>query len=96
MSTRATRRAENQELFRMGNVRLNDVVDGLVPADARLPFLCECADEDCNGRVELERTRWESVAARAHHFVMVPGHAVTDGELVVGSVEGFEIVRKPA
>ena len=80
----------------MGNARLNDVVDELVPADVQVPFLCECADEACNARIELERIQWQSVAARTNHFVIVPGHARTQGEVVVGSIEGFEIVRKPA
>jgi len=95
MATRHTRRAENQTLFRMGNTRLNDVVDGHLPDDARLPFLCECADEGCNGRVEIARSRWQDVVAHANQFVMVAGHPTSEGELVVGAIDGYEIVRKP-
>lgn len=95
MSTRGTRRAENQKLFRMGNTRLNDVVDGRLPDDARLPFLCECADEGCNGRVEIPRSHWQDVAAHANQFVMVAGHPRSEGELVVGAIDGYDIVRKP-
>lgn len=78
----------------MGNTRLNDVVDSRVPDDATLPFLCECADEACNARVEIERSQWQEVAARAHHFVIVAGHPRIEGELVVGSIDGYDIVRK--
>jgi hypothetical protein len=95
MAIRDTRRAENQKLFRMGNTRLNDVVDGQVPDDARLPFLCECADEACNGRVEIARSHWQDVAAHANQFVTVAGHARSEGELVVGAIDGYDIVRKP-
>jgi hypothetical protein len=79
----------------MGNTRLNDVVDGHVPDDARLPFLCECADEACNGRVEIARSDWQDVVAHTNQFVMVAGHLRSEGELVVGAIDGYDVVRKP-
>jgi hypothetical protein len=79
----------------MGNTRLNDVVDGRMPDDACLPFLCECADEGCNGRVEIARSQWRDVASHANQFVMVAGHPRSKGELVVGAIDGYDVVRKP-
>ena len=46
MGTRETRREENQKLFRIGNERLRVAVGEQAPADGRIPFLCECADDD--------------------------------------------------
>ena len=64
-------------------------------ANGRIPFLCECADEYCNGRVELRLEDWEKVARRPKHYVMVAGHPRSEGEKVVGMVEGYDVVRKP-
>jgi hypothetical protein len=95
MATRASRREANQELFRLGNERLRTAVNEQVSDDLRVPFLCECADEFCNGRVELRIAEWEGVARRPDHYVIVRGHLRSDREEVVGVLAGYEIVRKP-
>jgi hypothetical protein len=96
MANRDTRREQNQKLFRMGNERLDDALEGRVADDAPVPFLCECADEHCDGRVELSRSQWGSVAAKASHFVMVAGHPRSEGEVIVGEIDDYDVVRKPA
>ena len=78
----------------MGNVRLNDVIDARVPEDVRLPFLCECAEEGCNARVEIDRLQGQDIASRANDFVLVAGHPRADGEVVVEAIGDYEIVRK--
>jgi hypothetical protein len=95
--SRDTRREQNQKVFRMGNERFRDAVDEqeMIPETARVPFLCECADEFCNGRVELERTQWESIASNPNEYVMLAGHMRSEGEVVVGEFDGYNIVRKP-
>jgi hypothetical protein len=95
MEARVSRREENQRLFRLGNERLRMAVDGHVPATDRIPFLCECADEFCNGRVDLRLDEWEEVAAKPSHFVVVAGHPRSEGEMVVGMLDGYDVVRKP-
>jgi hypothetical protein len=95
MATRDTRREQNQKLFRRGNERLYRAVSEQVPVDGRVPFLCECADEFCDGRVELRREQWESVASEPQVYVMVSGHPRSEGEKVVGTLDGYDVVRKP-
>jgi hypothetical protein len=95
MRTRDTRREGNQKLFRLGNERLHSAVSDRVPADGRVPFLCECADEFCDGRVELLMEQWEGVAREPHLYVMVSGHPRSGGEIVVGALDGYDVVRKP-
>ena len=95
MRTRDTRREENEKLFRRGNERLHSAVRDQVPDDSRVPFLCECADEFCDGRVELRMAQWEGVARRPRHYLMVSGHPRSEGEKVVGSLDGYDVVRKP-
>jgi len=94
MGSRESRREQNQKLFRMGNERLNTVVHDQAPSATPVPFLCECADEHCNGRVELDRLQWEGVAARPNHYVMVAGHERSEGEVVVGALAGYDVVLK--
>jgi hypothetical protein len=95
MASRDTRREQNQKLFRVGNERLHRAVNDQVPEDGRVPFLCECADEFCDGRVELRMEQWEDVAREPQHYVIVSGHARSEGEKVVGTLDGYDVVRKP-
>jgi hypothetical protein len=97
VAPRDTRREQNQKIFRTGNERLSEAVNQQeqVPETASVPFLCECADEFCDGRVELERAQWESIASNPNEYVMLPGHLRSEGEVVVGAFEGYEVVRKP-
>jgi hypothetical protein len=95
VTARATRRERNQHLFRTGNERLSSVLGDKLSQAAAVPFLCECADEFCNGRVEIGLAEWETVASQPHHFVMIPGHPRSEGEIVVGALEGYDVVRKP-
>jgi hypothetical protein len=93
--TRDTRREENQKLFRLGNERLHTAVSGQLRNGGRVPFLCECADEFCDGRVEISMAEWEEVEREPQHYVMVSGHPKSEGEVVVGALAGYEVVRKP-
>jgi hypothetical protein len=95
MAGRDTRREANQKLFRLGNERLHGAVSDQVPETGRVPFLCECADEFCNARVELRMEEWEGVALQPQHFVMITGHPRSEGEKVVGALDGYDIVQKP-
>jgi hypothetical protein len=95
MAARDTRREENQKLFRFGNERLHSAVNARVPDGGRVPFLCECADEFCDARVELALVQWEGIASEPQHYVMVSGHPRSEGEKVVGTLDGYDVVRKP-
>lgn len=95
MRSRHTRREQNQKLFRVGNERLNDAVGQQFPDASDVPFLCECADEFCNGKVRIDRGQWESISSKPNQYVMVAGHPRSEDEVVVGALNGYEIVRKP-
>jgi hypothetical protein len=61
----------------------------------RIPFLCECADAFCDGRVALRITDWQGVARQRRHYVMLSGHPRSEQEKVVGTLEGYGVVLKP-
>jgi hypothetical protein len=92
---RDTRREENQKLFRGGNESLHDAAVAAGYQTELVPFLCECADEDCLGRVELTPSQWEVVAVAPNHYVMIAGHQRSEREEIVGSIREYEIARKP-
>jgi hypothetical protein len=73
MPTRATRRELNQVRFREANERLHDAVEDQVQETQPVPFLCECADDDCLGTVTVLLNDWEAVASRHNHFSWNPG-----------------------
>jgi hypothetical protein len=94
-SIRDQRREQNQYIFRRANEQLLEIIDGRVPEGQPVPFLCECADEKCLERVEVKPMMWEAVAERPKQFLIVAGHARIDGEIVVDTLGGFEVVEKP-
>jgi hypothetical protein len=93
---RDSRREENQKLFRRGNESLHDAALNIGLATTPVPFLCECANEDCRGQVEVTPEEWESVSSRPNHYLMLRGHLRSKGEEVVGSIREYEIALKPA
>jgi len=93
-STRDERREQNQIAFRHANERLLDVADDVVPEGHLVPFVCECADDECLGRVEVKAALWEVVAARPNHFLIIAGHPRIEGEDIVDTLGAYEIVEK--
>jgi hypothetical protein len=91
---RDERLAENQELFRKANERLEKHVEKHVGDTQRVPFLCECADAFCRGRVELTLEEYSGLRARDNRFAIVPGHPRVEGEQIVEHHEGFHLVEK--
>jgi hypothetical protein len=92
---RQARLKENQEVFRSANERLRNVVEEQVASAEPVPFLCECADEECMGRVELTLDEYRELRSHERHFVMLHDHARTDGEQVVAERHGYDITIKP-
>jgi hypothetical protein len=96
MNSRDTRREQNQRRFREANEKLHEAVEDRVRESQPVPFLCECADDDCLGTVKVSLGEWEAVAAKPNHFVMEAGHQRSEGEEVVGSLREYQVSRKPA
>ena len=94
-STRDERREQNQDLFQRANRRLLDAVEERVSKGDPVPFLCECADEECLSRVEVKPALWEAVAERPKQFLIIAGHPRVEGEIVVDTLGPFEVVEKP-
>jgi hypothetical protein len=81
--------------FREANKRLLGAVEDDLRRSQLVPFLCECADDDCLGTVDVKPSEWEAVASQPNHYLMEAGHQRSEGEEVVGSVREYEVARKP-
>ena len=94
MGSREERLVENEETFRSANELLADAADHSAQDTSKIPFLCECADDLCLGRVELTRKDYEGVRAYTNRFVIIAGHLQADAEHVVGMLGPYELVEK--
>jgi hypothetical protein len=88
-------REQTQLRFRKANERLLAAVANGGSGPRRVPFLCECADDDCHGRVEVDVADWEDIASQHNLFLMEAGHQRSENEEVVGELGEYEIARKP-
>jgi hypothetical protein len=94
VATREQRSTENQELFRTANDRLEDRVHEYGRDGAAIPFLCECADGACLGRVELTIVQYDVVRTHPKRFVILPGHPRVEGEEIIEDHGHFHVVEK--
>jgi hypothetical protein len=95
MSDRDTRLARNEDHFRDINESLRDKhVHGTVVRSGPLPFVCECASVDCTEAVELTLDEYRRVRRNPRWFVVLPGHELPDGEVIVDSTTRYVAVEK--
>jgi hypothetical protein len=85
---------QNRALFRRANDRLRERVQEFPEEVPAIPFLCECVDETCLGRIDLTIAQYEDVRAVPHRYVVLPGHAGPERELVVEDRGDFHVVEK--
>jgi hypothetical protein len=94
MGSREERLVENEKTFRSANELLADAAERSAQRASKVPFLCECADDLCLGRVELTRSEYEGVRAHQDRFVIIAGHLQAESEHVVGMLGPYELVEK--
>ncbi len=92
---RTARLEENQQTFKEANERLEGVVAERFEGVERVPFLCECADGTCLGRIDLTLEDYRAVRARENYFVILVDHLRSPGEEVVAHRDGYDITQKP-
>ena len=86
---------ENQESFRYANERLRGLVIDAGETDHRhIAFFCECADEDCLGRLNATLDEFEDAHPTSQHFFILPGHLRMVGEDAIEENGRYEVVTK--
>jgi hypothetical protein len=87
---------ENQERFRNANERLREAVEEHVSGSDVVPFVCECADENCTASVEITLAEYEKVRHSPNRFIHCLGHTAAAVEHVVETTTRFELAEKAA
>lgn len=88
--------ARNDDTFRQANQRVAQTAAGLMVEDEAVPFICECADEECYEMVRLRLDEYRHVRSEPRWFLNVPGHeaAAHGAAAVVERGRGYVIVEK--
>jgi hypothetical protein len=84
--------ARTESVFRHVNERIAEAAEQF-DSDATV-FVCECADPDCQHRLEVPLDTYEEVRADPTHFIVAEGHETPDYERVVKLRRGYSIVQK--
>ena len=93
MGVREERLVENQMLFRTANDRLDERTEAYSREGPLVPFLCECPDDACFGRVEMTHQQYQEVRSHPDRFVIMPGHLTGDHERIIEDHDTFLIVE---
>lgn len=95
MTSRHEQLVENQQTFRYANERFQDIVrDALGVNGHRVPFLCECAEVSCRGRIDATLEEYEDAHFNRDDYFILRGHLRVTGEEIVGQRDGYDLVRK--
>lgn len=94
MSSRDDRLVANQETFRSANRGMIEAVD-VGPAEL-VPFLCECSDFGCLGRLEASLPENEEAHGADDCYFILPGHPRIEVEEILSENGRYEVVSKAA
>lgn len=89
--------ARNNRVFRGANERINMAAQTYDHDLEQIPFLCECAVEDCVKVVRLTEGDYSAVRANPRYFITAPGHEQAEKPVgrVVAHRDGYVVVEKP-
>jgi hypothetical protein len=91
---RARRVEKNEQAFRGYNERRQDFEKPALLAGEPAPFVCECADEDCWGTLELTVDEFEASHDTEDHYSVLPGHVMPEFERVINRDDHYWVVEK--
>jgi hypothetical protein len=91
VTNRAERAAENENLFR----RINERVEELAGGNGAFSLVCECGDARCVRQIPGVAVRdYEAVRAHPDRFFVARGHERPDVETIVDERPGYLVVAK--
>jgi hypothetical protein len=85
--------AKTQIIFRTVNEAIEQKAIELGGLD-EYDFLCECSSATCFDRISLTLREYEHIRQEGVRFVVTPGHANVEVELVVRTTASYDIVEK--
>ncbi len=107
ISVAERRQIENEMIFRRMNENVGDdlgaldamhIDDGNIKLirdkDSPLLFKCECSDENCNERITLKLSDYQTAHVKRDIFIVKLNHQVDTIETVVRAESDYNIVQK--
>jgi formate-nitrite transporter family protein len=93
---RALKLAMNESRARTSNDRLRRAADShRFRREDRVPFLCECGDENCYEIVMITIEDYEHIRVHPTWFLLVAGHENdATQERIVDAEQGYAVVEK--
>ena len=101
------RQIENEMIFRRRNEKIGDDLEALdtmfmddgyadlvSDEDLTVHFLCECSDENCDTRIPMRQSKYQTIHTDRDHFIVIPGHQVDPIEKVIKRFDGYSVVLK--
>lgn len=89
-----TRLAQNEDLFREVNERINELAESHGSSPHNYEFFCECSDTACMERVLLTLLEYEHIRAEPTRFVVKKNHVIREIEHVVETVPDHVVIEK--
>ena len=91
----AARAARNELLFRAVNEQILQMTERFRAQLSDIDIVCECSVATCVGTIRITAEEFVKLRREPGTFFVLAGHEDTDVEDVVGSRNGYVIVRKP-
>ena len=101
------RQIENEMIFRRANEVVGDNLDEVDAnhrddgnpelvrnEDILLHFRCECSDEDCNARIPMKLSLYQTIHENRDAFIIKLKHQVESIEKVIVSEQSYSVVEK--
>jgi hypothetical protein len=92
VTSKQDRLLANQETFRAANRGMVEAAN--VGPQVPVPFLCECADFHCLGRVEASLLEYREAHRGDDRYFILPGHLRLEGEEILSENGRYEVVSK--
>jgi hypothetical protein len=88
--------AKNNATFREANEKIRARAEEYEPPMESLPFICECASEDCTQIVRLSVAQYADVRSHPKHFLTAVGHEKIEmpAAHVFARRDGYVVVEK--
>lgn len=92
----AARAARTQSMFRAANERISTINEAFSHVLVHGDWVCECADPDCDERMQLTQAEYEGVRRLPTRFAVLPAeeHVFPEIETVTDRGERFWVVEK--
>ena len=88
------RAARNESLFREVNQNIDQLQEQHGDTTTEPVFVCECANEDCTERLNVDQETYRRVRLEPRRFLVLPGHQDPQLERVIETHPDYLIVEK--